>query len=121
MVSGSKWVANAQPFGTNEYSRSWRVSGKETALERMLIGSRAKRSAQVDRIQRRIDIGMSKEEAILPVEHAGLVGFLRNARHQRDLAAGEVGSGAGAATQDTTTRPGEPVPQRRPGRRIRPV
>lgn len=99
-------IREAQPFTMGPESaatKGFKIEGKETLAERILVGTRASRKAQFDRLQRQRDFGSRQ---ITPVTHGGILGT-RNKKRELDMARNQP-PGAGAAVE-TSPSGGGPV------------
>lgn len=91
------YAYNAFPLGAGE-GMPFRTEGKETGLERLILGSRAFRKRELD-YRRQAEI-FGKQ---VPIRFGGLVGAVTNRR--RGVQSGTQQTGSGAGSQPVTNNP----------------
>lgn len=87
-------VANVIPFGVGE-ATPFRTTGKESALERALIGTRAQRAKEIE-YQRQARL-FGKD---VSVRQGGIYGLRQNERGAEEAARRQVGGGASAEKEN---------------------
>lgn len=97
-VGGLKKIEQAQPFDldlSQPYSRPFRTTGKETFVERMLIGSRSFRAREDERARQAQELFNRP----VGVRKGGLQGVLRNPRENAKNVESNQGSSSTASVE----------------------
>ena len=104
-LPGKAWEAQPFAFGRSGVEiggRRLKTEGQETALERLLIGTRAARKSKKERMERQQDLG-SKQ--IIPITNEGLAGLYEKRRELQHARSENPGPGSEASSSAATTQP----------------